>query len=264
MKDWFKGQTKPVKMFLVGALVFVVLVFVSSMTKAGEWTVEEINKHIDETNFIVGNHCSATLVSLDPPLLLTNNHCIDRYLKTEEREVVNEDGEVIKKKYLSKEDVPVSQKRYKGYQIVSVASYSTTIEANSQEYDLALLKFRVDKLPNTIASRVYTGGPLQRGQVVYAVGNPMLLDASLTMGIISSTNRRLTVSGAEHDYIQMDAGIVGGSSGGALYNSDGELVGVPAAAAPGTIVGLAIPYSSIQEFLAMSGYTSVYMPDKKD
>ncbi len=86
----------------------------------------------------------------------------------------------------------------------------------------------------------------------------MLLDASLTMGIISSVNRKLNVGGEEHDYIQMDAGIVGGSSGGALYNASGELVGVPASAAPGTIVGLAIPFESIQTFLEDNCYAHIY------
>lgn len=245
---------------IMTAMTMVTPSFAETIEKTPEepWSIQDINIHIDETNFIVGNHCSATLISVTTPLLLTNFHCIEDYLKTEERQVIDSDGEVQKKKYEKKEDVPVSQRHYNGHQIVSVASYTTTIEAYDRGFDLALLKFRTNKLPNTIASQIYFGEPLQRGQIVYAVGNPMLLDASLTMGIISSVNRRLEVGGEEYDYIQMDAGIVGGSSGGALYNSDGKLVGVPAASAPGTIVGLAIPFTSIQTFLSDNCYTHIY------
>ena len=258
MKDFFNGLSKPAKFAVVAFLVLLLLGILNTAAQAKEWTIAEINNHIDETNFIVGNHCSATLISVETPMLLTNHHCIDMYLKTEERQVIDPDGEIIKKKYEKREDVPVSQRRYKGHQIVSVASYTTTIEAYDRGFDLALLRFRADKLPNTVASKIYSGAPLQRGEVVYAVGNPMLLDASLTMGIISSVNRKLNVGGEEHDYIQMDAGIVGGSSGGALYDADGRLVGVPAAAAPGTIVGLAIPFESIQTFLSNNCYENIW------
>lgn len=260
MRQWFKQLPFGYKVLTVSAVVILLLGFINSAAHAEEkeWSITDINNHIDETNFIVGNHCSATLISVTTPMLLTNHHCIDMYLRTEERQVIDSDGEVIKKKYEKREDVPVSQRRYKGHQIVSTASYTTTIEAYDSGLDLALLRFRTDKLPNTIASLVYSGKPLQRGETVYAVGNPLLLDASLTKGIISSINRRLSVGGEEHDYIQMDAGIVGGSSGGALYNVNGKLVGVPAAAAPGTIVGLAIPFDSIQTFLSDNCYAHLY------
>jgi len=46
-----------------------------------------------------------------------------------------------------------------------------------------------------------------------------------------------------------------------LYNSDGELIGVPAASARGTMVGLAIPYTEIQQFLKENCYEEVYNPE---
>ncbi len=250
---------KPTLAFLgLLAAILILMVAAAKAEPPAEWTIDDINAHIDETNFIVGNHCSATLIALTTPMLLTNQHCIDQYLTTKEREVVNDEGEVIKKKYEERADVPVSQKRYQGHRVVSTASYTTTIEAYDKDFDLALLKFNADKIPNKIASAIHTGDPVRRGEVVYAVGNPLGLDASLTQGVISSVNRRIEVEGEEHDYIQMDAGITGGNSGGALYDARGQLIGVPAASATGTMIGLAIPSTSIQDFLSDNCYGHIF------
>ena len=59
--------------------------------------------------------------------------------------------------------------------------------------------------------------------------------------------------------IQFSGGIYGGNSGGALYNSSGFLIGVPAAGhRDATFIGLAIPISTVKKFMAENCYSHIY------
>jgi serine protease DegQ len=88
--------------------------------------------------------------------------------------------------------------------------------------DLAVLKIDATNLP-TIA--ISDRGPATVGDVVLAIGNPFGGGKTVTMGIVSATGRQLHLSAFE-DFIQTDAAINSGNSGGALVNALGELVGI--------------------------------------
>jgi serine protease DegS/serine protease DegQ len=88
--------------------------------------------------------------------------------------------------------------------------------------DLAVLKIDGADLP-TIA--VADRGDVNVGDVVLAIGNPFGVGKTVTMGIVSATGRQLRLSAYE-DFIQTDAAINFGNSGGALVNALGELVGI--------------------------------------
>jgi len=90
--------------------------------------------------------------------------------------------------------------------------------------DLAVLKIDADNLPSIAIAT----DPLNVGDVVLAIGNPFNLSRTVTMGIVSALGRQLGVSTYE-DFIQTDAAINQGNSGGALVNAAGELVGINAA-----------------------------------
>lgn len=91
-----------------------------------------------------------------------------------------------------------------------------------QETDLAVLKIDAGDLPTiSIADR----GAVTVGDVVLAIGNPFGIGKTVTMGIVSATGRQLRLSEYE-DFIQTDAAINFGNSGGALVNALGELVGI--------------------------------------
>lgn len=226
---------------------------------AAEWkTIEQMNDEVTQTNFIIGNHCSGTLISVEERLILTNHHCIRKYLKTETREVINLKGEVVEKKYQVLDSVPVSQKQYADFEVVSSASWTTDIMAYEEDVDLAVIRFRNENLPFDHAASIYTDDQLLLGQVVYAVGNPRMLDLTVSKGVISSLNRTLRVGGKDLPYYQMDARIDGGSSGGSLYTEFGELIGVPAAGNSNGSVNLAIPVVKIREFLEENCFASVY------
>ena len=213
----------------------------------------DFNRQIDSTNFIVERGCSGTLISLAPPLVLTNYHCIQRQVSVVERDRV-EDNVVSKVREVRLDPVSLEQKRYDGHELVGSSQYVADIVARVRNRDLAVVQARTT-LPNSIYSRILPEGEeAVRGEEVWAVGNPAGLDATVTRGIVSSVSRTFQFPWADNEdlpMIQTDVGIFGGNSGGALYNSDGYLVGIPTAGhRQATHLGLAIPTWFIWEFLA--------------
>ena len=111
--------------------------------------------------------------------------------------------------------------------------------------DLALIKIEGDEFP-TLA--VGNSDELKIGEWVLAVGNPFNLTSTVTAGIVSAKARMLGVySGGVESFIQTDAAINQGNSGGALVNTKGELVGINAVLSSPTGAyagyGFAIPSS---------------------
>ncbi|MEP7098149.1 MAG: trypsin-like peptidase domain-containing protein [Dokdonella sp.] len=98
------------------------------------------------------------------------------------------------------------------------------------ETDLAVLKISATNLP---AIAVPDDASADVGDVVLAIGNPVGLGKTVTMGIVSATGRQLKMSAYE-DFIQTDAAINAGNSGGALVNAFGELIGINTAIYPRT------------------------------
>src|SRR5262249_52663141 len=89
-------------------------------------------------------------------------------------------------------------------------------------FDLALLKVEATDLPTLEFADFRT---VSQGQVVIAIGSPLGLDNSVTMGIISSTARQVKPDSTVV-FVQTDAPINPGNSGGALVDLDGRLVGI--------------------------------------
>jgi len=115
------------------------------------------------------------------------------------------------------------------------------------ETDLALLKVDLGPLA---AIRLGSSEDLRIGDVVLAIGNPYGLTTSVTQGIVSATGRGFLNLVTFENFIQTDAAINAGNSGGALINSRGELVGINTAVLaqdPGTEgIGFAIPVDLVR------------------
>ena len=115
------------------------------------------------------------------------------------------------------------------------------------ETDLALLRVDLGVLP---AIQLGNSAQLRIGDVVLAIGNPYGLTTSVTQGIVSATGRGLLNLVTFENFIQTDAAINAGNSGGALVNSRGELVGINTAVLaqdPGTEgIGFAIPVDLVR------------------
>jgi len=119
------------------------------------------------------------------------------------------------------------------------------------ETDLALLKVDLGNLP---AITLGNSAQLRVGDVVLAIGNPYGLTKSVTQGIVSATGRGLLDLATFENFIQTDAAINAGNSGGALVNTRGELVGINTAVLaqdPGTEgIGFAIPVDLVRGVVA--------------
>src|SRR4051812_19569562 len=89
--------------------------------------------------------------------------------------------------------------------------------------DIAVLKFKPAK--PLVAVKFGDSDKLRLGEWVIAIGNPFSLGGSVTAGIVSARNRDIS-QGPYDSYIQTDASINRGNSGGPLFNLEGEVVGV--------------------------------------
>jgi serine protease Do len=116
------------------------------------------------------------------------------------------------------------------------------IIGRDQKTDLALL--RVKPTQPLKAVKFGDSDKLRLGEWVVAIGNPFSLGGTVTAGIVSARNRDIN-SGPYDNYIQTDAAINRGNSGGPLFNLDGEVIGVNTAIISptgGSIgIGFAVP-----------------------
>ena len=122
-------------------------------------------------------------------------------------------------------------------------TYIAEIIGSHPESDIALLKIEaedLDYLPFGNSNNV------QVGEWVLAVGNPFNLTSTVTAGIISAKSRNLGMTRDGSSFIQTDAAVNPGNSGGALVNINGELIGINTAitSQTGTYVGYAFAVPS--------------------
>jgi len=110
--------------------------------------------------------------------------------------------------------------------------------------DLAVLKIDLEGLP---VAAIKTDGAVRVGDVVLAIGNSLGLSHTVSLGIVSATGRNDLRSLLYQDFIQTDAAINSGNSGGALVDTNGSLLGINTRAVNGSQgvqnIGFAIPIS---------------------
>jgi Do/DeqQ family serine protease len=141
--------------------------------------------------------------------------------------------------------------------------FTAKVIGTDPKTDVAVIKIEAENLP---AATLADSAKLRVGDIVFAIGNPLAVGQTVTMGIVSATSRRVgildDVAGYE-DFIQTDAAINMGNSGGALIDAHGRLVGINSAiitTSQGSIgIGFAIPInlaSSIMNSLIETGTVS--------
>ncbi|RLE22688.1 MAG: hypothetical protein DRJ08_03765 [Acidobacteria bacterium] len=121
--------------------------------------------------------------------------------------------------------------------------YDAKIIGTDPEIDIALLKIDAKNLP---VAHLGDSDALKVGEWVTAIGNPLGYSHSVTAGIVSGKGRRLS-TGME-SFIQTDAAINFGNSGGPLVNMSGEVVGINTAiSAQGQNIGFAVPINMVKD-----------------
>lgn len=141
-------------------------------------------------------------------------------------------------------------------------AYEAKIVGTDEQTDLAVIK--IEKTGLT-AAELGNSDSVQVGEFSMAVGNPLGMQSSVTSGIISAVNRKVTDSdGKTFTLIQTDAAINAGNSGGALVNAEGKVIGINTLKLSGTGIegmGFAIPINStIEIYEQLIQYNKVKRP----
>lgn len=131
--------------------------------------------------------------------------------------IISEDGYIVTNNHVIKDaselEITLNNKK----------SYPAKLIGTDSKMDIALLKIDAgEKLPYTAFAN---SDSVKIGEWVLAVGNPYNLTSTVTAGIISAKARNLDTSGIQ-SFIQTDAAVNPGNSGGALVNTRGELIGI--------------------------------------
>lgn len=132
-------------------------------------------------------------------------------------------------------------------------TYKARVIGRDPSSDIAVLKIDATNLPFLLYGN---SDNVQLGQWVLAIGYPLSLETTVTAGIISAKGRSIGINSRQSDspiesFIQTDAAVNQGNSGGALINTDGQLVGINSAilAPSGTYAGysFAIPVNIVKK-----------------
>jgi serine protease Do len=129
--------------------------------------------------------------------------------------------------------------------------YDATVLAADPELDIALLKVQSDKVDMPFLPMTRKK-PVRVGEKTIVIGNPYGLSSTVTTGVISALGRNLRINDRVYvNLIQTDAAINPGSSGGALLDGEGNLLGIVTAIyEEGKGIGFAIPIEDVQSMLS--------------
>jgi len=125
--------------------------------------------------------------------------------------------------------------------------YEAKLIGKDSKTDIAVIKVEADNLKYAVLGDT---SKLEVGDLAVVIGNPLgQLGGTVTSGIISALEREIEIDKKPMNLIQTDAGVNPGNSGGGLFNSNGELVGIVTAKSSGIGVenlGFAIPVNDIK------------------
>ena len=174
--------------------------------------------------------------------------------------IISEDGYIMTNNHV------IENARKGGYEITVLlhdgSEYIADLVGYDADNDIAVLKIDAEGLS---AAQLGDSDALAVGQEIFAVGNPLgELNYTMTTGIVSATDRAITTSDGELpiNMFQIDAAVNSGNSGGPVYNTEGQVIGVVTAKTSATGVeglGFAIPIndaSHISNQLMEYGYVT--------
>ena len=163
--------------------------------------------------------------------------------------VISEDGYIVTNNHVvdGADEVNIT--------LANKKSYKATVIGTDPSSDLAVLKIDAKGLPYIIYGN---SDDAKLGQWVLAIGYPLSLDVTVTAGIISAKSRSIDINRRQSNtpieaFIQTDAAVNPGNSGGALINTNGELIGINSAIASqsGSYIGYsyAIPVNIVKKIV---------------
>ncbi|XP_056617037.1 serine protease HTRA2, mitochondrial-like [Triplophysa dalaica] len=161
--------------------------------------------------------------------------------------IISSDGLIVTNAHV------VANKRGVRVKLTNGETYNAIVQDVDQVADIATIKINVKHPLPTL--RLGQSCDVRQGEFVVAMGNPFSLKNTITSGIVSSVQRgskELGLSNSNMDYIQTDAAIDFGNSGGPLINLDGEVIGINTMKVT-TGISFAIPSDRVRLFLDHAG-----------
>ncbi|MEM7072624.1 MAG: trypsin-like peptidase domain-containing protein, partial [Pseudomonadota bacterium] len=163
--------------------------------------------------------------------------------------IISEDGLVVTNNHVIEDAINVE------IVLLDGSEYKVEIVGTDPRLDLALLRIAPNEgeaLPEFASVKFGDSNKIRIGDWTVAIGNPLGLGGTVTAGIVSARGRDIA-AGPYDDFIQTDASINRGNSGGPLFNMDGEVIGVNTAILSNTggSVGLGFAIPSSQASLAI-------------
>jgi serine protease Do len=134
--------------------------------------------------------------------------------------IVTPDGHVVTNKHVTHNTISISVILSDGRQLPA------DLVAEARGFDIAVIKIRTDKPLPTV--KLGDSDKVRQGDLAIAIGNPLDFTSTVTTGVISALNRDMGFTPFD-DYMQTDAAINHGNSGGPLFNRNGEVIGVNSA-----------------------------------
>lgn len=157
--------------------------------------------------------------------------------------IISSDGLIVTNAHV------VANKRGVRVKLTNGETYNATVQDVDQAADIATIKINAKHPLPTL--RLAQSSDVRQGEFVVAMGSPFSLKNTITSGIVSSAqrgSRELGLSNSNIDYIQTDATIDFGNSGGPLINLDGEVIGINTMKVTAGI-SFAIPSDRVRIFL---------------
>ena len=184
--------------------------------------------------------------------------------------IISEDGYILTNNHVVSSSSSDSNSYYQISEATKVTvtlfndetEYEAKIVGQDEQTDLAVIK--IEKTGLTKAEFA-DSDDVKVGEFAMAVGNPVNMTSTVTTGIVSAVNRKITDSdGKTYTCIQTDAAINSGNSGGALVNAQGKVIGINTLKLSGTGIegiGFAIPINSTTDITSqLIQYSKVKRP----
>ena len=242
-------------------LAALALAVVTFSTPSFAWDVDKMNEQIEKTSVIVSGVCSGTIIDVEERLVLTAHHCITGNLREIDKEEVDPiTGDIKTKRVVDRMPMFIETWTRQDFEVVTSSMHQAVIKGYDQKNDIAILQVK-DKnwKPAMEASLSPNTYQYKRGLPVFAVGNPgIAFDNSVTTGIISAPERAFDMGNGLVSYFQVSAAAMGGSSGGAIYNDAGQIIGTLSGGVMGANITLAVPIAKTKELLKKIGLEKVY------
>lgn len=196
-----------------------------------------------------GSASGTGIIMSEDGYIITNAHVVEDATavsvvitdSTAESEEADDSSKSVAEKILEKQNTESSSEKNIAAELVGI----------DQQTDLAVLKITKAGL---VEAEFGSSGSIKVGELAVVIGNPLGFDLAntVTSGIISATNRTLTIKDRSMNYIQTDASINSGNSGGPLINAYGQVIGITSAkvsSSYGEGLGFAIPIDEAQHII---------------